>query len=208
MNIEVPKIIPQAVTLDPAKSLIVIVDMENDFCTQGGAKYLGAQSADSLRSVRKMTDRARPLRVPVIYVQSLRNEKSPEITVYGRARYVMEGTWGSDICQEITPQPGDPVVPKYTHDCFHETTMDSLLKRIGAQPLTHHVIVCGVATGTCVYHAVLGFHIRHYRTYIPIDCTTAKNEKEKMLALTLLNRTAYNYNVTITSSDIIEFKQR
>lgn len=208
MNIELPSINPMSVQLDSAKTLLVIVDMENDFCSPGGVKYVGSQAVDTIRNVKKLIERARSLSFPIVYVQSLRNKNSPEIAVYGRAPYIMEGTWGAEIAESIKPKDGDHIVRKDTHDCFHQTTMDDLLKRLGADSLTHQIIVCGVTTTTCVYHAVLGFHVRHYRVYVPIDCTTARNEQNKMMALSHLNSTAYNFNVTITSSDLIGFRPR
>ena len=67
---------------------------------------------------------------------------------------------------------------------------------------THRVIVVGVMSNVCVYHAVLGFHIRHYETILPIDCTTGSNGAED-LVVSQLTLPAYAYNVTLTESDRI-----
>jgi len=186
--------------------MVIIIDMQNDFCKPDGTMYVGPRVAETLTNIRRLLERARPLAIPIVYVQSLRNAASPEIAVYGMNPYVMEGTWGSRIDDEIKPNPGDHLVAKRTHDCFHETTMDTLLTRLGAEPFTHNIMVCGVNTATCVYHAVIGFHIRHYNVYLPTDCTASRGETPGLMVLALLDRPAYNFNVTLTASEIIEFE--
>jgi len=63
----------------------------------------------------------------------------------------------------------------------------------------------GVATRGCVQCAVMGFSIRDFYVYVPIDCTTQRDEKEKLQAFSLFNSFGYRYNVAVTRSDLIQF---
>jgi nicotinamidase-related amidase len=62
----------------------------------------------------------------------------------------------------------------------------------------------GVAADVCVYHAVIGFHVRHYNVVVPIDCCAGYLRGRRMLERQM-EGPAYNYNVAVTHSDLITF---
>ena len=83
--------------------------------------------------------------------------------------------------------------------------MDSLLERLRILPETHTIIVTGVVVNVCVYHAVIGFHVRHYNVVVPLDCCAGRPWEREILKKQMTDG-AYNYNVTLTNSDWIDFK--
>jgi len=97
------------------------------------------------------------------------------------------------------------VIEKNTHDCFYKTDMDSTLERLNILPESHDIMVTGVAADVCVYHAVIGFHVRHYNVIVPIDCCAGWPEGIKILEKQM-RIDAYDYNVTVTQSELISFK--
>jgi hypothetical protein len=52
----------------------------------------------------------------------------------------------------------------------------------------------------------MGFSIRDFYVYVPIDTTTQRDQKEKLQAFSQFMSFGYRYNVTVTRSDLIEFK--
>jgi nicotinamidase-related amidase len=92
---------------------------------------------------------------------------------------------------------------KYTHDLFYNTEMETLLKRLGVRSGEGRIIVTGISTRHCVQCAVTGFSIRDYYVYVPMDCTTHKDEKDVLQAFSLFTGYGYRYNVTMTRSDLI-----
>ena len=44
-------------------------------------------------------------------------------------RVLIDGYWGTEIVPELSPQPGDPLVPKHRYSGFFETELDSILRR-------------------------------------------------------------------------------
>ncbi|MBI3089631.1 MAG: cysteine hydrolase [Candidatus Tectomicrobia bacterium] len=190
----------QDIELAPESTALVIVDMENEFCKPSGKKYIGPQAEGAIRGTAALLRRCRDAGAPVIYVRSVRLPDNPVFTRFGRDHYLIEGTSGPVIVPEVAPLPGEPVVDKHTHDCFYNTRMDALLASMGITPETHAIIVTGVVSTVCVYHAVLGFHVRHFRSVLPLDCTTGPEGAEAFI-LEQLGGPAYNYNVTLTTSD-------
>ncbi len=193
-------------SLDPKRTVLVVIDMENDFCKPGGKLYHPDGVDKVIPQCRKLLQRCRAEQMPIVFVQSLRDKNSPEFTRFGTAPFILRNTWGSQYIEELTPLAGEPIVEKETHDCFHQTQMDSQLARLGIKPETHSIIVIGVAADVCVYHAVIGFHVRHYHVVVPIDCCAGWPRGRRLLEKQM-RLDAYNYNVTVAHSDRISFAE-
>ena len=69
-----------------------------------------------------------------------------------------------------------------------------------------HVVVTGISTRNCVQSAVMGFSVRDYHVYVPMDCTTQNDEKQVLQAFSLFTSFGYKHNVTVTRSDLIDFR--
>jgi nicotinamidase-related amidase len=204
IRLEAPE--PRALALDPAHTAVVVVDVENEFCSEGGKRYMGERGEAILRPLAGLLDRARAAGVPVIYVHSVREHDNPEFTVFNVDEHLIRGSWGAEYCDEVAPRPGEFVVDKECHDCFNHTKLETVLARLGVRPCGHTVIVTGVALGVCVSHAVLGFSVRDYWVAVPTDCAAAKTEEAEIVAYQPMLHSAYAYNVAITRSDLIEFR--
>lgn len=200
MQIDLPQPTPKPVSVDAGRGALVIIDMENEFLRPGHPAFIGQAAADRvIANVVALRARARDAGMPVIYVQSVRTPETPDHTIFGRPHHLIEGTWGSEYVDELKPEPGVTIVKKYTHDCFHNTALDETLERLGIRPMDHRIVVCGIAAGTCVNHAVLGFHVRHYWTVVPVDCIEGEVPEDVPLSLYRWSRVAYDYNITLTS---------
>ena len=193
------------VQLDPKNSALVIIDMENDFCKPGGHLYHPDGVDEVIPKLKALLHRTRDAGMQRLFVQSVRYNDSPEYARFGQPPFILKGTWGSTYIEEVAPLEGELVIEKNTHDCFYKTEMDSTLERLQILPESHSIIVTGVAANVCVYHAVIGFHIRHYQVIVPMDCCAGYPWGRKILETQMLDG-AYNYNVTLTNSDAISFK--
>ena len=196
---------PVPVKLEPAKTMLLIVDMENEDCRPAGKRYMGETVEQIVPNIVTLRNRVRQAGGMVVHTQSVRKPDALEFTLFKNVVRKVEGTWGAEFIDELKPAPGEPVVVKYTHDCFYRTEMESLLDRLRLRPGEGRVIVTGIATRGCVQCAVTGFSIRDFYVYVPLDCTTQRDEKEKLQAFSLFTSFGYRYNVTVTRSDLIQF---
>lgn len=192
------------IRLDSKSTALIVVDMENEFCKPGGKLYHPEGVDEVVPKLRHLLRRGREAGVQIIFVQSVRFPNSPEFSRFGQIPILLKGTWAAQLIEELTPMDGEPVIEKQTHDCFYKTEMDSLLERLNIQPETHSIIVSGINANICIYHAVIGFHIRHYNIVVPLDCCAGWPAGRKMLK-TQMADSAYSYNVTLTQSDEINF---
>jgi ureidoacrylate peracid hydrolase len=193
------------ISLDSKSVALVVVDMENEFCKPGGKLYHSEGVDEVIPRLQRLLRRAREAEVQVIFVQSVRYPNSPEFIRFGQTPILLNGTWASQLIEELTPKTGEPIIEKNTHDCFHKTEMNSLLERLTIRPETHTIIVGGINANICVYHAVIGFHIRHYNVIVPLDCCAGWPAGREMLK-TQMADPAYSYNVALARSDDIIFR--
>ena len=183
------------IELNPQSTGLVIVDMQVEGCERHGP---GVKPV--IANIRSLLDRFRAVNGKIIHVQSVRTKDHPEFTVFGRPYGLLLGSPGADFVEELKPLPGETVVQKTSHDCFYKTTMESVLERFDLSACRDTVVVTGIGSSNCVYHAVIGFHIRNYYIVVPEDCIHGVAPHSQPFALEQFRSGAYNFNVTVSRS--------
>ncbi|HEY5542254.1 MAG TPA: isochorismatase family cysteine hydrolase [Candidatus Binatia bacterium] len=206
MVIELDYPTPQSVELDAQKTLLLIIDMENENVHPDGALYIGEPVRKIIPKISELRARVRQAGSRVLHTQSVRSPDALEFTVFKNTVRKLKGTWGSELIDELKPAADEPVIVKHTHDCFYQTEMDNLLKQIELNPGEGRVVVTGISTRNCVQSAVMGFSVRDYYVYVPMDCTAHNDEKQVLQAFSLFTSFGYRHNVTMTRSDLINFR--
>lgn len=162
---------PQCITLDIVRSVLVVVDMQNDFCHPKG--WFG-QKGIGVKPMRKPIPaiaallpawraaggtvlwlnwgvRADRLNLPpVVQFNGRRSahavgyaETSPE----DRGRSLVPGEWGAQVVDELAVAPADITVFKHRLSGFWDNELDSILRLRGATTL----LFAGVNTDRCVF---------------------------------------------------------
>lgn len=154
------------------KSLL-IVDMIHDFVD---GKF-GSEGARSI--VPKIKEIAKKFRKEgmVIYLRDSHRKDDAELRVWGE--HAMEGTWGSEIVEELAPESGDIVIDKRTYDGFLFTELEKVLREKGV----NEVYLCGVATDICVLHTAFGAFVRGFDVYVIEDACIGTSEAKHEYAL-------------------------
>jgi ureidoacrylate peracid hydrolase len=160
---------PANVDVDPGRTALVVVDMQNAFASKGGLFDLagldisGAPAA--IRQTARLTQAARAAGVPIVYLQmgyqpdlsDGGDEESPNfhkelglMMMRQRpdlsGRLLVTGTWDWQIVDAVAPQPGDLVVRKSRYDGFIRTGLADKLRALKARNL----LFTGIATNICV----------------------------------------------------------
>jgi ureidoacrylate peracid hydrolase len=195
---------PKAMTLDPKKTLLCIVDMENTFCTPGFQLY-SERAGQAIEGASKLLEKSRAAGATIIFIQSIRKPDSIEFTVFGHEPRLLEGTPDPEIVPALTPKPGEHVVQKWTHDPWARTRLDSLLVELGIRPGEWTVLLAGVGTSGCAYCGALGFANRLFLTVIPMDATASGTPEDEMSVYHEYMGGGYNYNMDFTTSELVTF---
>jgi ureidoacrylate peracid hydrolase len=182
---------PEPITIDTATTAVIVVDMENDFCTKGGMFDQLGIDVSAMGSVTERTARvlacAREAGICVIY---LKMGFRPDLSDFGgpdspnrikhrnvvgkavavpdgrRSRILIRDTWNTDIVDELRPRASDIVIYKTRYSGFYETELDAILRGRGAKSL----IMTGVSTSVCVESTLRDAMYRDYRCLLLSDC--------------------------------------
>jgi len=157
----------------PDRAALLIVDMQNDFCAQGG--YLQKERSYNVdfaqtvaANVQAALTAAREAGMLVVWIRSVYDFKylaAPHIVKRGQEGCCMEGSWGADFFM-MEPRAGEPIIDKHHYSGFIGTSLHEVLQ-------AHHIetlVLTGVATNVCVDSTLRdGFFMGYYIVLLE-DC--------------------------------------
>lgn len=201
---------PERIAMDTAKTAVIVVDMQNDFGSEGGMFQRAGRDLSLIQAAvaptARVLDAARREGIKIIYFKMA---FKPDLSDVGSAdsvnrrvhlklgagqtvrapngtqsRILIRDTWNSDILTELTPKGGDVVLYKTRFGAFYETKLDSILKQVGVK----YLILTGCATSTCVESTVREAMFRDYLPIVLADCTGDLNKNIHESALSRIER--------------------
>ncbi|HEY7675916.1 MAG TPA: isochorismatase family protein [Candidatus Methylomirabilis sp.] len=160
---------PEPLSIQPAQTAVIVVDMQNAFVSRGGYLDLfGADvsgAPDVVRHIQRVLAASRPAGMQVVYLQmgwehDLCDAGGPASPNWHKAnalrlmrqrpelqgKLMIKGTWDYALVDDLKPQPQDLVVHKPRYSGFSGTNLDMLLRARGIRNL----IFTGIATNVCV----------------------------------------------------------
>jgi nicotinamidase-related amidase len=194
------------VTFDLARSAMIVVDMQNDFCHRDGwLAHIGVDVAPARKPIAPLSNLLPLLRragVPVIWLnwgnRPDRLNLSPALLhVYkptgegtglgdplpkNGAKVLEFGSWAAAIVDELGQEPNDIHVPKYRMSGFQDTVLDSILRNLGVTTL----LFGGVNADQCVLCTLQDANFLGYDCLLVEDCT-ATTSPDFCMAATLYN---------------------
>jgi nicotinamidase-related amidase len=164
---EIPEYAVQdEVYVDPARTALVVIDMQNDFVKQGGS-LLVPEAEATVPAIKGLLDLARAARMRVVYSQDTHRQGDPEWEIW--PEHCREGSWGWEIVAELVPGANDTVLRKFHYDAFYTTPLDHLLRRWGVDTL----VLCGTVANISVQYTAASAALRRYSVVIPRDAISA-----------------------------------
>ena len=154
------------VAVAPASTALIVVDMQNDFVTSGGALLVG-DAARTVPAIRRLLDLACQAGMAVFFTQDTHDPGDPEFAIWGQ--HVLRGSWGWRIVDDLAPREGERVIQKLRYDGFFGTSLDHELRLRRAET----VIICGTVANICVLHTAGSAALRGYRVILPVDAVSA-----------------------------------
>jgi nicotinamidase-related amidase len=183
---------PQPVSIDPAKTAVIVVDMQNDFGSKGGMFDRAGIDISGIQKAVAPTARvlaaSRRAGIKIAYLKmgfladlsDIGASESPNRVGHlafgvgtkvkapdGReSRVLIRDTWNTDILDELKPQAGDIVIYKHRFSGFYQTDLSETLERIR----TKHLVFTGCTTSVCVEATVRDAMYRDYLSLLLEDC--------------------------------------
>jgi ureidoacrylate peracid hydrolase len=184
---------PEEIAIDPKRTAVIVVDMQNDFGSAGGMFKRAGIDISGIEAATEATrgalQTARAAGIAVVYLKmehpvDLMNAgpidgphrikhaplgigETIEAPDGSEGGILVRGTWNTDIVGALAPEPGDRLVSKHRYSGFFETELDDVLKELGAK----YLLVTGCTTSVCVESTVRDAMFRDYSCIVLEDCT-------------------------------------
>lgn len=177
--------------LDLAKSALLVVDMQNDFChPDGWLAHIGVDvtpAREPIAPLKQLLPVLRSLQVPIIWVNwgnrpdllnisaGLRHVYNPTGEGVGLgdplpkngAPVLTKGSWAAAVVDELAIDPADIQIDKYRMSGFWDTPLDSILRNLGRTTL----LLGGVNADQCVLATLQDANFLGYDCILLRDCT-------------------------------------
>lgn len=202
MILQAEEKVAKSVVLPCEETVLVVVDMQNDFAAKGGV-FAGERPMSIVDNVKTVVEKARQAKVPIIYTQDYHKLSDWEFRVTGRKPHAIAGTWGAEILECIKPREIDYVVKKSSFSVWFSCgeEMETILSK-DLRCVTNAVVV-GLISDVCVYSTADGLGLRGYKLILPMDCTNTRTDYGRDL---LFNQMSMLYGAQLTDSEKLQFE--
>jgi len=183
---------PTPTNLDLRKTVVMVVDMQNDFASKGGMLDRAGLDISIIQRAVPPTARvvatARSAGIKIVYLKmgfrpDLSDMGPPDSLNWSGhhasgvgttvrapngadSRILVRDTWNTDIVDELRPQPSDMVLYKHRYGGFFQTDLDDRLRQLGIRS----IVFTGCTTSVCVESTLREAMFHDYLPVVLSDC--------------------------------------
>jgi len=180
--------------LDPAKTALVIIDMQNAFLEPGGPIEV-PPAREIVEPINRMAAGCRALGVPVIWIRSHHPRNGADWRHFfdhfvrpdrreAAAAHLSADAHGSQFYAPMDVRDDDYIVIKNRYSCFiaGSSSLERLLRNLGRDT----IVICGTKTNVCVESTARDGMMIDFRVVVLSDATASLTDVEQQAALNIL----------------------
>ena len=213
-----PHRFPVAGELRADNTAVVVIDMQGDFCAEGGWVTQCGKDISVMREpiepIRRVLDVARKAGLRIVhtregYAPDLSDAPKSKTARYHSGggpgigdrgptgRHLIRGEPCWNFIPELTPAPDETIIDKASYGAFYRTDLDEILKRGGIENL----VLTGVTTDCCVNSTLREAEDRGYDCLVLADCCASPSpESHAVIIEHLSTRGIFG---TVTTSEVL-----
>ncbi len=210
---------PYDFAFDPARTALVIIDMQRDFVEPGGFGHaLGndvGRLAPIVPAVAALLGAFRERGLAIVHTKECHRPDLADCPPAKRARgggslrigdhgpmgrILIEGEPGNDFVEPLQPRDGEFVIAKPGKGAFYATGLQKLLEQRGIT----HLLITGVTTEVCVQTTMREANDRGYECLLVEDATESYFPHFKQATLEMVRAQGAIVGWTATTNEVLE----
>jgi nicotinamidase-related amidase len=209
---------PYTYEFDPARTAVVMIDMQRDFILPGGFGETLGNNVGLLAAIvptaKKLLDGCRAAGLTIIHTKECHRPDladcppakltrgNPTLRIgdpSSMGRILIDGEEGSDFVPELAPRPGDLVLSKPGKGAFYATPLGDILRLKGIT----HLLFGGVTTEVCVQTTMREANDRGYECLMVEDATESYFPEFKAATLAMMRAQGGIVGWTATTQQVL-----